>query len=133
MTSEPIRKIIKYFAGFAGVGGIVTLISLIGIYIFIELFQFPLLITYIGIYSATILLSYLLNSLLVFKSSLNTKKGIKYIGIYLSGMILGVAVLWIFEKILPFDDYILAYAVIPITMIWNFVLSYLLFKPSSVC
>ncbi len=133
MTSEPIRKIIKYFAGFVGVGGIVTLVSLIGIYIFIELFQFPLLITYVGIYSATILLSYLLNSLLVFKSSLNTKKGIKYFGIYLSGLILGVVVLWVFENILPFDDYILAYAVIPITMIWNFVLTYLLFKPSSVC
>jgi len=133
MTSESLSKILKYFAGFVGVGGLVTLISLFSIYIFIELFQFPLFISYVAIYSGTILISYFLNSFFVFKSSLNVKKGIKYIGIYLSGMILGVAILWIFEKILPFDNYILAYAVIPVTMFWNFVLSYFLFKNSSTC
>ncbi len=127
------RKIATIFAGFSGVGVITTLISLGAIYVFLEIFQTPLILTYSIIYFLTILLSYFLNSLLVFKSPLEMKKGIKYFLIYLSGMLIGIVVLWLLKKTLSFDAYILAYLVLPVTMMWNFVLSFYLFKPNNLC
>jgi putative flippase GtrA len=126
-------KIVTVFAGFSGVGLITTLISLGAIYTFLEILQTPLILTYSIIYFLTILLSYFLNSLLVFKYPLAMKKGIKYFLIYLSGMVIGIVVLWLLKKNLSYDPYILAYLVLPITMMWNFVLSYYLFKPNNLC
>jgi putative flippase GtrA len=127
------RKIATVFAGFSGVGVVTTLISLGAIYVFLEILQTPLILTYAIIYFLTILLSYFLNSLLVFKSPLAMKKGIKYFLIYLSGMLIGIVVLWLLKKTLSYDAYILAYLVLPVTMMWNFVLSFYLFKPNSLC
>ena len=127
------RKIATIFAGFSGVGVITTLISLGAIYVFLELFQTPLILTYAIIYFLTILLSYFLNSLLVFKSPLAMKKGIKYFLIYLGGMLIGIVVLWLLKKTLSYDPYILAYLVLPVTMMWNFFFSFKLFKPKSSC
>ena len=127
------RKLFSVFAGFSGVGVVTTLLSLGAIYFFIEVLQTPLIYTYAIIYFLTILLSYFLNSFLVFKSTLTSKKAVGYFSIYLSGMILGITVLWIFEATLPFDKYILAYLVLPITMLWNFILVYKLFKNRRSC
>lgn len=127
------RKIATIFAGFSGVGVITTLISLGAIYVFLEILQSPLILTYSIIYFLTILLSYFLNSLFVFKSPLAMKKGIKYFLIYLSGMLIGIVVLWLLKKTLSYDSYILAYLVLPVTMMWNFILSYYLFKPQIAC
>ena len=122
------RKMATIFAGFSGVGVITTLISLAAIYVFLELFQTPLILTYAIIYFLTILLSYFLNSLFVFKSPLNMKKALSYFLIYFGGMIVGIIILWIFKKTIPLEHYILAYLVLPITMLWNFVFSFKLFK-----
>jgi len=127
------RKIATIFAGFSGVGVITTLISLVAIYVFLELFQTPLIPTYAIIYFLTILLSYFLNSFFVFKSPLNMKKALGYFLIYLSGMLIGMLVLWILENTLSYDHYILAYFVLPVTMMWNFLLSFKLLKPQSKC
>lgn len=127
------RKIATIFAGFSGVGVVTTLISLGAIYVFLEILQTPLILTYAIIYFLTILLSYFLNSLLVFKSPLAMKKGIKYFLIYLGGMLIGIVVLWLLKKTLSYDPYILAYLVLPVTMMWNFILSFYLFKPKSAC
>lgn len=127
------RKIATIFAGFSGVGVVTTLISLGAIYVFLEILQTPLILTYAIIYLTTIFLSYFLNSLLVFKSPLAMKKGIKYFLIYLSGMIVGIVVLELLKKTLPYDSYILAYLVLPVTMAWNFLFSFKLFKPKIVC
>ncbi len=127
------RRIITIFAGFSGVGVITTLISLAAIYFFLEILKTPLILTYSLIYFFTILLSYFLNSLIVFKSSIEFKKGIMYFIIYLSGMIIGIVVLWLLKKTLPYDAYILAYLVLPVTMLWNFILLFYLFKPKSLC
>ncbi|GAB2770446.1 GtrA family protein [Salinimicrobium soli] len=127
------RKLISLFAGFSGVGVFTTLLSLGAIYFFIEVLKTPLISTYAAIYFSTILLSYFLNSCFVFKSSLGKRKAVRYFVIYLSGMILGVIVLRIFEFTLPFDDFVLAYLVLPITMIWNFILVYKLFNNKHSC
>jgi putative flippase GtrA len=122
------RKIATIFAGFSGVGIITTLISLGAIYVFLEILETPLILTYSIIYFLTILLSYLLNSVYVFKSPLGIEKGIKYFLIYLSGMVIGIIVLWLLDQILDYDHYILAYLVLPVTMMWNFIMSYFLFN-----
>lgn len=126
-------KIATILAGFSGVGAITTLISLGAIYVFLKILQTPLILTYAIIYFLTILLSYFLNSLLVFKAPLAMKKGIKYFIIYLSGMVIGILVLWLLKKTLSYDSYILAYLVLPVTMTWNFLFSFKLFKPKSTC
>ena len=122
------RKIATVFAGFSGVGVITTLMSLGAIYLFLEILQTPLILTYSIIYFLTILLSYFLNSVLVFKAPLGIEKGIKYFLIYLSGMVIGILVLWLLDQILDYDSYILAYLVLPVTMMWNFLMSYFLFQ-----
>ncbi len=127
------RKLATIFAGFSGVGVITTLISMGAIYVFLEMLQTPLILTYAIIYFLTILLSYFLNTLLVFKSPLAMKKAIKYFSIYLSGMIIGIVVLWLLKQTLSYDPYILAYLVLPVTMTWNFIFSFKLFKPKSTC
>jgi putative flippase GtrA len=119
---------IRLLSGFSAVGMISSLLSLLLIYIFLKLFRTPLFATYISIYIVTILLSYIINSIFVFKSSLSMKKGIKYSMIYLTGMLLGTFLLWIFKKITLFENYILGYLTLPFTMVWNFALSYKLFK-----
>ena len=122
------RKIATVFAGFSMVGVITTLISLGAIYLFLEILQTPLILTYSIIYFLTILLSYFLNSVLVFKTPLGMEKGFKYFLIYLSGMVIGILVLWLLDQILDYDSYILAYLVLPVTMMWNFLMSYFLFQ-----
>ena len=47
-------------------------------------------------------------------------------------MLLGVFILSIYEKILPFENWILSYLVIPFTMTWNFILSSLILSPQKV-
>lgn len=133
MSSLFNRKLISLFAGFSVVGAVTTLFSLGAIYVLLEIFETHLIFTYVFIYIITILLSYILNSYYVFKSSLGKNKAVKYFTIYISGMVIGVIVLWIFEATLPFKEFILAFMVLPITMMWNFVLSLKLFKNKHKC
>ena len=122
------RKKITLFAGFSSVGVITTVISLFAVYFFLEVVESPLYITYALIYFFTICLSYFLNTYFVFKAAVSWKKATGYFSIYLSGMVLGILVLWLLKASLTFENYILAYLVIPVTMTWNFLLSFYLFK-----
>lgn len=133
MNTNSKPNLVKLLGGFSFVGILTTIISLALIFIFLKIFQTPLIITYAGIYIATIFISFAMNSIMVFKSSLTLGKGIKYLLVYLSGMLLGVIVLWGFKKTLPFENYILGYLVIPFTMAWNFILSYRILKPVKSC
>jgi dTDP-4-amino-4,6-dideoxygalactose transaminase/putative flippase GtrA len=141
MTDEEVKQVIqsinlnanfiKLLGGFSLIGLFTTLLSLGLIYVFLKQLQTPLIVTYIGIYMVTIIISFILNSVFVFKSSLSLNKGLKYLVIYLGGMLLGTVLLLIFKKILKFDNYILGYIVLPFTMAWNFALSYKLLKPGK--
>lgn len=128
MNSMLSKKVLKIFAGFSVVGGVTTLLSLAALYVFLELFKTALIPTYAIIYFLTILLSYYANSVFVFKSTVEVKKTISYFCIYLSGMVVGMLLLWVFKATIPLDDYLLSYFVLPLTMAWNFLLSFRLFK-----
>jgi putative flippase GtrA len=127
------KNLIQLLGGFSVVGLFTTILSLALIYILLKLMHTPLIITYIGIYASTILLSFLLNSLFVFKSGLSFDNIFKYFLIYLSGMLFGTLLLWLFKKALPVENYILGYAVLPFTMMWNFSFSIKLLKPVKTC
>lgn len=116
-----MKKWFLKFIGFCGIGGIVTLLSMAMIAITNELFQWHPQLSYIFAYLLTLLLSYVLNSQLVFHSTLSFRKFAGYCGAYISGMLLGIGMLLLGMHILPdCNRTILSYAVIPATMLWNF-------------
>ncbi len=119
---------LKVLSGFTLVGIFINILSLLLVFIFLNLLNTPLIITYIGIYLGTLILSFILNSVLVFKSGLSLTNGVKYLIVYLSGMLFGALLLWYFKKTLEFENYILGYLVLPFTTAWNFSFSYLILK-----
>jgi putative flippase GtrA len=119
---------LRQLMGFSGVGVAVSIAGLVLTYIMIELWKWPLLTSYVLIYAGTILLSYFLNSSLVFRSSFNLLFLFQYFMAYLSGMLVGLLVLWIFEKTLPLQPWILAYLVVPVTTLWNYFFATRIFK-----
>ena len=119
---------INKFKNFSIVGIIVTIISLITSFFFLKIIGTPLLITYIINYVGTILLSYLLNAYFVFKRKFNVKHLCLFFLSYLIGMLFGVILLKIFEKLFTFENWILSYMVIPFTMMSNFIFANKIFK-----
>ncbi len=129
MTLQVLRKypllynLIQKFLSFSFVGLIVTIISLCLTYLFLKILGTHLYPTYILIYCFMILLSYALNLKFTFKSEHKMKKLLYYFLVYLSGMVIGIIVLKIYELTLPFENWILSYLVVPVTAVWNFVFS----------
>ena len=127
------NAIIRKFAGFSVVGFVVTLISWIISFILLKILETPLYITYILVYGVTIFISFFLNSKLIFKTGANLRNMLVYFGVYSVGMVVGTIMLWIFRMILPFENWILPYLVIPFTLVSNFFLSNYFLKPEKSC
>lgn len=113
---------------FFKIGAFVTILSLALSFFFLKIVGTPLIPTYIALYVTTIFISFLLNAKYTFKAKKSTKRLIFYYGSYGLTMLLGVVLLRIFRTYLPFENWILAYLVIPFTMTSNFTLSSLIFK-----
>ncbi|MCX6304766.1 MAG: GtrA family protein [Bacteroidetes bacterium] len=127
------NRIIRKFAGFSVVGVIVTLLSMVISYVLLKILATPLLLTYILVYGATIFISFKLNSKLIFKTGSNARNLVIYFLVYGVGMVVGTVMLWILRIVLPFENWILPYLVIPFTMASNFTLSYYFLKPEKSC
>jgi len=123
-----VKSLISKFTGFSVVGVIVNIIGLLFTYLFLGLLKTPLYSTYASIYFISIIISYLLNSKFVFKIESSIRRMIIYFLIYLTSMLLGLLVLSLYKKTLPFDNWFLSYLTIPITLVWNFILSSMLLK-----
>jgi len=121
-------KNINEFIKFSLVGVFVTIISLILMYIFLEFLNTPLILTYILLYGSTIFLSYYLNTKFTFKAKQDRKSILKYYGIYLFTLALGSLCIYILRQLLPYKNWIIAFMVVPFTMIINFILSSLILK-----
>lgn len=121
MKRDFLLKLIARFCGFSGVGAAVTLLSMLLILIGNELLGMAPLLSYAAAYLVTLLLSYCLNAKFVFRAPFRFRGAVLYIAAYLSGMALGMALL---RLLLHFTrggyETILSYAVIPVTMVWNF-------------
>ena len=131
MLKEKLIDIIKKFLRFSQVGIVVTLLSMALSYIFLKIIGTPLIITYVLLYISMIFLSFLLNSFYTFKTNRSTKRLVLYYASYGLSMLVGVVLLSIFRKELPFENWILAYMVIPFTMSINFLLSSRIFKEKN--
>lgn len=131
ITHLKIKATIKRFFKFAQVGILVTLLSLILSFIFLKIIGTPLLITYVLLYITMIFVSFLLNSMYTFKSKRNLPRMILYFASYIFSMLLGVILLKIFRSTLPWENWLLAYLVIPFTMTSNFTLSTIIFKKKN--
>jgi putative flippase GtrA len=125
---ERIKTALKKLFKFAQVGIFITALSLLLSYLFLKIIGTPLIITYVLLYISMIFLSFLLNSKYTFKSKMSYRKLLLYYGSYILTMLFGVLLLSIFRIILPFENWILAYLVIPFTMTANFIFSSFLFK-----
>jgi putative flippase GtrA len=123
-----IKTTFKNLFRFAQVGIFITFLSLMLSFFFLKIVGTPLIITYVILYIAMIFLSFLLNSRYTFKSKMNLKKILLYYGSYVLTMLFGVLLLSIFRRVLPFENWILAYLVIPFTMTANFIFSSFIFK-----
>lgn len=133
MHTKINSHLLKLIGGFSVVGLLSTLVSLALLFVCLKQLKTPLIITYIGIYVSTTILSFVLNSIFVFRSGFSFNNGFKYLFVYLSGMLLATFLLWLFKKTILFENYILGYLVLPFTMLWNFALSYKILKPIKPC
>lgn len=123
VKDEKKREWLNQFLGFAVVGVTMTLLSVLLFFICFDIYDLPLEITYASVSIFTILLSYLLNNFLVFKKDFSFKKMVLYYGVYLSGMLIGIVLLYYMKKCMPFSKTVLSTITIPIIMVWNFMLS----------
>ncbi len=123
-----INKVLNKFFKFAQVGVLITLLSMILSFFFLKIIGTPLIPTYILLYITMIYASYLLNARYTFKVKGNFRKLFVYYGSYGITMVLGIGLLSIFRIVLPFENWVLSYLVIPFTLTLNFVFSTFVFK-----
>ena len=128
MNVSIVKRIINLFLGFSFVGIFITMLSVSLSYIFLEILYFPLYLTYFGLYTFSILLSYYLKIKFVFKVKSNQLKLVKYLFVYLSGMIVGGVSLNVIDLNLNLTHWVKSILVLPITMVWNFSLSLVVLK-----
>jgi len=131
LNKEKWKSKLGVFAKFFKVGVFITLLSMSLTFIFLKIIGTPLIITYVILYTSMIFLSFLLNSKYTFKSSRSFKRLLLYYASYGISMLLGVGLLALFKATLPFENWILAYMVIPFTMTSNFTLSSRIFREKN--
>lgn len=117
------NSLVRKFMGFSFVGVAATLFSMFLTYIFLKKLGFSPYLTYFLSYIISILLSYYLNSRLVFKSEKTIRNLIAYYTVYGISLLIGLGTLYLYRLYLPWDDLILNYLVIPVTLVWNFLVS----------
>jgi len=122
---------LKKIAGFSIVGVISTLCSMLLMYVFHDIFKWHYQVSYVASYIIPLFLSFLLNSIFVFKSHKSTRNLVVYFSIYLSSMVTGMLLLGIFRATLPWNETILSYLTLPATMAQNFTLSHFLLKKNA--
>lgn len=118
----------KKLAGFGIIGVISTLLSMLLMYIFHNVLHWHYQISYVISYVIPLSLSFILNSIFVFKSHKNTRNLIVYFSIYLSSMCSGMLILALYKRLIPLDETLLSYMTLPFTMAQNFTLSHLFLK-----
>jgi putative flippase GtrA len=125
------NKFLKRFIGFSFVGVCATIFNMTLTFVLLKIVGLSAYITFVLSYGISIFLSYYLNSRLVFKSGKSMKNLVLYYLTYLVSMLIGLGTLYIYKKLLTFDDLILNYMVIPVTMIWDFLVSSKVLKPQT--
>ena len=116
------QKLIQLFLKFSTVGAFTTSLSILIYYILLDRLDFPLYSTYISVYLLMVLVSYLLNSLFTFKKEIRIKDSIYYQAVYGLGLLVGLGLLYVFQRLLPFSNFILTVLIIPPRVLLTFFL-----------
>jgi putative flippase GtrA len=118
-----IKSYLKKISTFLGVGAIVTSLSLSTNFILLKYYETPLFLTYICVYAFSIMLSFVLNSLFTFKTVIKVMNMIRYYGIYVTGLLLGVLLMKLYTTALELENWMYPFLVLPLTTIWNFTIA----------
>ena len=118
-----LKKFASKFAKFSVVGMIVTSFSLSTNFILLKFFETQIYLTYTTVYLITILLSFILNSVFTFKTELKFSNLLIYYGLYISGMLLGLFLIYIYKSIFSFENWVYPFMSLPFTMTWNFLMA----------
>jgi len=106
--------------------GVVSIIStfygVIAHYILLNIFLLPLYPVHICVYTGGGIISYVLNSKFTFDEKLSTRTAVRYLVMYLMGLIFGLVLLYVLNLILPYSDFVLVLIVIPIRFFITFFL-----------
>ncbi len=120
---DTLKQILFRFGGFSLIGIGNTLLSMLIILVMNEVCGINAMISYVFAYVTTVFLAYIANARLVFHAKISILSGMGFFASYLSGMMLGMALLWLSARLLPgWNATLVSYAVIPVTMLWNFIL-----------
>lgn len=114
---------------FIGVGGLLFILSLLVFYITFEVFSCPLYLTYTLVYLCFIFISYYLNATFTFEKSRSKNDLIKYYGIYLLGLIIGILLLKIAKTIFDYPNfYLVLIILVPRTLLTFYLSKIAVFK-----
>ncbi len=116
---------------FVTIGAFLTLASLSANFIGLRYFDFPLLPTYVLVYTVTILISFYLNSRYTYGNVINFKNSLRYYSIYLTSMGIGAGLLSLFDYLLDFQKWVYPFLVLPFTLSFNFIVSFKTLKLKS--
>jgi len=117
-----LRTFLTQISQFGFVGALTTTFGIVSNYILLDIMHQPLYPVYIVVFLVGVLLSYLLNSRFTFKEKTNLKAGMRYYASYIVGLIVGLVLLYIFDQIVPYSDFILTVLVIPPRFLLTFFL-----------
>jgi len=117
-----LRNLLTQISQFGFVGVLTTAFGITCNYILLDIMKLPLYPVYIGVFLVGVLLSYLLNSRFTFKEKTNIKAGVRYYASYIVGLVVGLILLYIFDRTLPYSDFILTILVIPPRFLLTFLL-----------
>ena len=132
MNLNTLMKLSGYFsiAGFlkfGSVGAFVTIASMISSFFWLKVIGTPLYITYFLNYSFFILVSYTLNRWFTFRVRFSLISLLFYYLVYLSGILIGLLLLYVFKRLVTLENWMYAFMVVPFTMTANYILSALVF------
>jgi putative flippase GtrA len=124
-------NMLKKLAGFSIVGVISTLCTAVLMFLFHNVLHWHEQVSYVLSYIIPLFLSFVLNSIFVFNSHKSVRNIVVYFSIYLSSMLTGMVLLAIYKNFFSWDETILSYMTIPVTMAQNFTLSHFLLKKKA--
>lgn len=100
------------FSRFVLVGIGMFIFGLLVYYVTLELLELPLYPTYISVYIISTYLSYHFNARFTFRHARTLSKLSRYYLVFTAGLIFGVALLWLFDRMFDFRHFLLVYLVL---------------------
>lgn len=120
-----IKLFIKKVSAFSLVGAFTTLLGLFLNFALVKFFLLDPIKVYIVLYAISIFISYWLNIKYTFNGEFSKEGLFYYCLIYLSSALVGIGLMWLMKQYTAIPEYYYIFIVLPFTVIWNFVLSYL--------